>query len=107
MGIFMFIRGYSTLIASDGPNPEGIPIQKLPNTFRHGTFYDSGFSTSIWRYTDKEFSHRRYYVSFQPTTIGQHMQHQKHTIAEKLSHSLKMVEIPAPKENDPKKVKLV
>jgi hypothetical protein len=107
IGIFMFIRGYSTLIASDGPNPEGIHIKKLANTFRHGIFYDSGFSTFILRYTDKEFSHSKYFVSFQPTTIGKYMQHTKHSISQKLEHSLNMVQIPAPKESDLKKVKLI
>jgi hypothetical protein len=107
LGVFLFIRGYSELIAAEGPNPEGLKIKKYSHNFRHGAFHDSGFGTTILAYTDKEFSHTKYFVSFQPSTTGKHKQHQTHSIEKKLEHSLNMSEIPAPKESDPKKFRML
>ena len=107
MGVFLFIQGYSELIAAEGPNPEGPKIKKLGHAFKHGSFIDSQFSTSILTYREKTFSHSKYFSSFQPSTYLEHKKHQSHSIEERLEHSLKMKEIPAPKESDPKKMRLL
>lgn len=52
-GIFLFIRGYSDLIASDGPNPEkSTKTRQFVRSFKHGRFIDSKFGTFILRYTE-------------------------------------------------------
>lgn len=52
-GVFLFIRGYSELIASEGPNPELSKGTKLfPKTFKHGRFIDSRFGTFILRFNE-------------------------------------------------------
>ena len=63
IGVFVFIRGYSELIAAEGPNPEGLNIKKKSESFFHGRFKDSGFSTFIMSYTEKVGSSTKYFVS--------------------------------------------
>lgn len=107
MGIFLFIRGYSELIAAAEPNPEGTRIKKLPQIFKHGAFHDSGFGTTILAYTEKVFSRTKYFVSYLPSSLSKHIAHSKHSVEKKLEHSLNMSEIAAPSESNPKKFRLL
>lgn len=63
-GVFLFIRGYSDLIASEGPNPEkSTKTKDFGKSFKHGRFVDSRFGTFILRYTEQQFGQPKYFAS--------------------------------------------
>lgn len=62
-GVFLFIRGYSDLIASESPNPEkSTKTRSFSHSFKHGRFIDSKFGTFILRYTEHQFGAPKYFA---------------------------------------------